>query len=1025
MQPTSFWVPDRETIARSQMTQFVGYCAERTGRRFEGPGDFHEFSVSDFRNFWRLFLQWVGLPYQGNPDRVCTSDDCERAFFFPDLRLNYADILLRIAPPDDAAQLALTACDGYGRRQQFTRGELRGQVSSIREGLRALGVQAGDRVAAVAGNDAEAVLACLAVVSLGAAFSSAAPEMGVSATVSRFEQLEPSFLVCRSSKGHEAVPLPGAERIAEIAALLPSVKAIVELGDRPMAQVLKVPVVHLAALRAHRPTIGEWEHFPFNHPLFILFSSGTTGKPKCIVHGAGGTLIEHLKEHRLHCDLRRGDRLYFHTSCGWMMWNWQLSALASGTHIILYDGATGPETLWALAAQEKVSVLGTSPAYLQMCDGAGFVPQTHFNLAALRSILSTGSILYDRQYDWVRDNVKAVPLQSISGGTDIVGCFVLGNPNLAVYRGEAQCRSLAYDVQSQLPPNATPGHRVGELVCRNPFPSRPLGLYGDHDGTRFHSTYFAQNQGMWTHGDFIEFTDRGTARLHGRSDGVLNIRGVRIGPAEIYQVVQAIPGIVDVMAVEQKLPAAPGGSRMVLLVVLQKDARLDGPMIHRIRTELGRRGSAAHVPGVIIDVPALPTTHSGKRSECAAHDAINHLPIRNLEALKNADCLSAISAHPALSRVPDDRVALRGAFSPHDTLERKLQKVWERLFDIAPIGIDDNFFELGGHSLLALSLLTEVRKLTGREFMLSVLLVAPTIASLAAMIRMQAGATASCLVPVKSNGSGNPLFVVHGIYGNVLDLKRLADRLCTVRPIYALQAVGLDGKQRPYSVIEDMADHYIGEIRKLQPSGPYALAGHSFGGLVAFEIARRLNHAGERIELVALFDTDVHERNLPLRQWLQFQAGRVTRVCSKTVRRGAGLAYLRDVISERLLGRLGLRMPPHPLASIDLPQHFVAVHAANIRAMRAYRPKGYPGHVCFFRSELRQPQRCDPLPVWRRVSLAVSVYHVSGGHLTMMDEPHVTLVAQHLDHCLTTPGAAARSTAPGIRMQSGPLFGTS
>jgi acetoacetyl-CoA synthetase len=506
-------------------------------------------------------------------------------------------------------------------------------------------------------------------------------------------------------------------------------------GEKTLPQHRLTDLLHDAVGSEDRP---GWLRHPFNQPLFTMFSSGTTGAPKCIQHGAGGTLLEHVKEHRLHCDLGPGDKLFFQTSCGWMMWNWQLSGLASGVEIVLYDGPLeGPDIFWRIVTEERVTVFGTNPAYLHFCEDARFSPGRVFDLSALRAVLSTGSILYPRQYDWVRGQVKAaMPLQSISGGTDIIGCFVLGNPNLPVHRGEAQCRSLGLDVRS-LPRPDDPEARIGELVCANPFPSRPLGFHGDADGTRFHAAYFAQNPGFWTHGDLIEATSHGGWRLHGRSDGVLNVRGIRIGTAEIYRILGDIEEILDAMAVEQQAEEEPGGTRMVLLVVLREGQVLDTTLAKHIRAELARCGSPAFVPARIAQLAALPVTFNGKRSEAAARDAVNGRPARNRDALQNPECLDAIAKHPVVrasaaikaSRGPAPG---RGAIPDGEPLRRELQAICERVLGVSPIAWSDNLLGFGADSLVVVNMLLEIEDYAGHS--LSAFLAAPSIEGLATVL---------------------------------------------------------------------------------------------------------------------------------------------------------------------------------------------------------------------------------------------------------------------------------------------------
>ena len=627
-----------------QLTDFLEFVATRTGADFRPgtePAAFHRWSVENDRLFWALFLEWSGLRFDGSPDPVCDGENVETATFFPNLRLSYAENLLG----GDASAPALVSIDESGVLARLDRGALRQRVTALAVALRGRGVAPGDRVVALVRNTHDAMVAALGATALGAVWSSVSPDLGEAAIRSRFEPLGPTWLFA-----HGRTTVQGAERLLDdrlraLCGALPALRGVVAL-DAAVPDDLGPPVVSLSELEAEGRMSEAAEAFafprlPFNHPLFILFSSGTTGPPKCIMHGLGGTLLEHAKEHRLHSDFGPGDKVFFHTTCGWMMWNWLLSALASGAEIMVYDGAVSyPENdaLWALIARERVTVFGTSPTYLGFCKDAGLDPGRAHELGALRAVQSTGSILFDTQYDWVFEHVKPLAIHSISGGTDIIGCFVLGHPLAPLYRGESMACSLGLDVQSL----------EGELVCARPFPSRPVGFHGDADGTKRHAAYFAQHPGFWTHGDFLELTPHGGARILGRSDGILNIRGVRIGPAELYHVLQDVPEVTAALAVAQPAPDEPGGCRLVLFVVLGEAHTLDRPLTFRIKKLISQRCSSVHVPAVVAQVAELPTTHSGKRSERAAQDALDGRPVRNLGALRNPDCLTALVNHPAL-----------------------------------------------------------------------------------------------------------------------------------------------------------------------------------------------------------------------------------------------------------------------------------------------------------------------------------------------------------------------------------------
>jgi len=637
------FVPESSTIERSQMTELQRLVSQRTGMQFADAAAFHTWTVDNYRMFWKLFLEWSKLEHEGEVEPVCEGSSIETTTFFPRLRLNYTRALLRDLGDDTAP--ALTACNELGEVKRLTRGELRRRVGAVAARLRELGLARGERVVALVRNDADALIACLATAAIGGIWSSVSPDLGRDAILARFEQLEPKLLFACSHYLEQGRRIDIRDRLREVVAGLPSVQHIVTLGDEPWSLPADrdVPQTALRDMEAVTPLeIDKLEMLPFNHPLFIMFSSGTTGRPKCIVHGAGGTLIEHHKEHRLHCDLRPDDKLYFHTTCAWMMWNWLISALAVGTEIVVYDGAVSyPDTdaLWQLVARERVTMFGTSPAFLQFTQTAGVVPKDRADLSKLRAMFSTGAVLPDTAFDWIKSDVAAVPMQSISGGTDIIGCFLLGHPNLPVYAGELQSKSLAMDVRAHGASAAAP---IGELVCANPFPSRPLGFHGDPDGQRFHDAYFAQNEGLWTHGDRFEWTARGTGRIHGRSDGVMNVRGVRIGPAEIYSALAAVDGLKESMAVEYRAADQGADGRILLLVVLDKGRTLDAALASTIRETVAARCSLAHVPDTILQVTDVPQTHNGKRAERAARDAANGQPVANLQALKNPACLDEI-----------------------------------------------------------------------------------------------------------------------------------------------------------------------------------------------------------------------------------------------------------------------------------------------------------------------------------------------------------------------------------------------
>jgi acetoacetyl-CoA synthetase len=577
--------------------------------------------------------------------------------------------------------------------------------------------------------------------------------------------------------------------------------------------------------------------------------------------------------------------------------------------------------------------------------------------------------------------VKDVPLWSISGGTDIIGCFVLGSPLLPVVAGESPCRSLAMDV------------RVvdGQLVCANPFPSRPLYFLNDTGGSRFHAAYFAQNAGLWSHGDNAQRTASGGFRILGRMDGVLNVRGIKVSPGEIARVLLAQPGICDALIVPQQRGR---DSRVVALLVLAEGTVLDSRLIERMRRELSQRLSNAHVPDLFIAVPALPVTHSGKTSETAARAALAGEAVKNESALRNPESLVAIREHPSLRAT-----AQRG-----DTLA----EIWSDLFGMP--GAPDpsaNFFELGGNSLMAARLLARVKEATGRSLPVSTLLDAPTFARLAALVDREPQVDKERpLVHPARNGIGTPIFLVHGLSGTVMECRPLLAHLRTPRPVYGFQARGLDDTLTPRDRVEDMAREYVHEMRAVQPHGPYAIWGFSFGGLVAFEMARLLADAGEQVEHVGLVDT-----------YVQQSLGGVARIADaarRALRIGAHLPMSR--VPDWLRAKFG------SVAEPLLPPAQQRVRDAMLRALGRYRPQKIDGvPVVYLRADLPLGGFADPLAVWRRVAgPSLRILHVPGDHLDLLGGT-AHAAARAIDSALrlraaapASVPAALRASAPGL-----------
>jgi len=648
---TKLWEPSPQRIAQAHLTAFAAAIAAKHDVDVGTYKKLWQWSIDHKWDFWREMWTYGGVLGEPGNRVLLDADRMPGAHWFPDARLNFAQNLLeRRRADDDGDALVFWGEDKV--RRAVSHAELHALASRVASALATHGIVAGDRVVAYMPNMPEAIIAMLGASSLGAIWSSCSPDFGVQGVLDRFGQIEPRILFTADGYWYNGKATSIVDKVAQIVARLPSVERVVVVpclrqgagapDDMTMVRDALAWDVWLA------PSIAgpiDYPLLPFDHPLYILYTSGTTGVPKCIVHGAGGTLLQHLKEHLLHGDVKAGDRLFYFTTCGWMMWNWLASGLAAKATLLLYDGSPFIDRgriLWELADAEKMTHFGTSAHYIEAQKKIALVPLKDFKLASVRTMFSTGSPLAPESFDYVYQCVKHdICLSSISGGADIVSCFALGAPTLPVWRGELQCRGLGMDVDVY----DENGHSVigekGELVCKSPFPSMPVRFWNDSDGGKYQAAYFERFPGVWCHGDWVELTEHDGLVIYGRSDATLNPGGVRIGTAEIYRQVEQLPEIVESLVIGQDWPPGDvGDSRVVLFVRLQEGVTLDADLVERIKAQIRANTTPRHVPAKVVQVTDIPRTKSGKIVELAVRNVVHGRDVRNLEALANPEALS-------------------------------------------------------------------------------------------------------------------------------------------------------------------------------------------------------------------------------------------------------------------------------------------------------------------------------------------------------------------------------------------------
>ena len=635
------WIPSDERVKNSLMYEFMQIGPEK----FDSYFDLYQWSISEMESFWSQFWDFSNIKYSKTYDSVLKNPVMPGAEWFTGSELNYAENLLK----GDPNQVAVISLGESGPAKSMTFRELNLKVSSVQKGLINLGVKKGTIVAGFVPNCVETLIIMLAVSSLGGIWTSCSPDFGSKGVVDRFGQVNPHILITSNGYSYNGKLYKLQDKVNGVLNVIDSIQHVIEINYVDISSNFNhVSVVSFDNLLSIASSNPNFEQLPFDHPLYIMYSSGTTGPPKSIIHGSGGTLIQHMKEHQLHCDVKPGkSKMFWFTTCGWMMWNWLVSGLSSGATIVLYDGSPSYpniDKLWKMIDDLGITHFGTSPKFLSACDSNKILPKEFCNFDSLNSILSTGSPLVEEQFDWVYSNVKSdIQLSSISGGTDIIGCFLAGSPILPVFRGELQCPQLGMSVESWNDDGVPVIGESGELVCTKPFPSMPIEFWNDCDGLNYHSAYFSEFEGVWTHGDYLEMTKNGGAIIYGRSDTTLNPGGVRIGTAEIYRSIENFEGIIDSVVIGKP---EDSDVSIILCVKLSENSIITDDLIEKIKAQIRKSTTPRHVPTYIFQVQDIPYTISGKKVEKAVLHSILGKKVKNQDALINPQSLNEYSNLP-------------------------------------------------------------------------------------------------------------------------------------------------------------------------------------------------------------------------------------------------------------------------------------------------------------------------------------------------------------------------------------------